>query len=240
MKRGGRGAAKKGRGARYLKERVRTAKGRRLSSTRWLERQLNDPYVRAAREEGYRSRAAYKLIELDDRLDLLARGQVVVDLGAAPGGWTQVAVERTGASAGNDPPRVLAIDVAGMDAVAGAEVLCLDLLEASAADALKERLGRGADVVLSDLAPATTGHKSTDHLRIVALVEAAAALAVEVLKPGGSFVAKVWQGGTEAELLAGLKRDFARIRHVKPEASRSGSAEIYLVAQGFRGRAAKE
>ena len=212
--------------------RVKTAKGRTVSSKRWLERQLNDPYVARAAREGFRSRAAFKLAEIDDKHHLLRPGARVVDLGAAPGGWSQVAAKRVGAPDGRG--RVVAIDLLDMGAVPGVEFLKLDFLDAQAPEILKDALGGTADVVLSDMSPNATGHRQTDHLRIVALVEAAAAFARDVLKPGGAFVAKVWQGGTEAALLAELKRDFAGVKHVKPAASRAESAELYLVATGFR------
>jgi 23S rRNA (uridine2552-2'-O)-methyltransferase len=187
--------------------------------------------ARAARE-GFRSRAAFKLAEIDDKHHLLRPGARVVDLGAAPGGWSQVAAKRVGAPDGRG--RVVAIDLLDMGAVPGVEFLKLDFLDAQAPEILKDALGGTADVVLSDMSPNATGHRQTDHLRIVALVEAAAAFARDVLKPGGAFVAKVWQGGTEAALLAELKRDFAGVKHVKPAASRAESAELYLVATGFR------
>jgi 23S rRNA (uridine2552-2'-O)-methyltransferase len=234
------GGASSGRGRRDLTVRVKTAKGRKLSSTRWLERQLNDPYVARAREEGYRSRAAYKLIELDDRLRFLRPGARVVDLGAAPGGWLQVAVARTnadGARAGRPQGRVIGIDLQPVEPVAGAEIHLLDFLEEGADDAVKAWLGGQAEIVLSDMAAPASGHPPTDHLRIIALCEAAAALARDVLAPGGVFVAKVLRGGAEGTLLAEMKRDFEKVRHVKPPASRADSAETYLVASGFRGGA---
>jgi 23S rRNA (uridine2552-2'-O)-methyltransferase len=212
--------------------RVKTAKGRTVSSKRWLERQLNDPYVARAGREGFRSRAAFKLAEIDDKHHLLRPGARVVDLGAAPGGWSQVAAKRVGAIDGRG--RVVAIDILDMGALPGVDFLKLDFLDAQAPEKLKEALGGAADVVLSDMSPNATGHRQTDHLRIMALVEAAAAFARDVLKPGGAFVAKVWQGGTESALLAELKRDFAGVKHVKPAASRAESAELYLVATGFR------
>jgi 23S rRNA (uridine2552-2'-O)-methyltransferase len=215
-----------------LKQRVKSGKKRSLSSKLWLERQINDPYVARAKREGYRSRAAYKLIEIDDRHRFLKPGGRVVDLGAAPGGWSQVAAKRVGAAEGRG--RVIAIDLLEMDAVPGVDVLHLDFLDPEAPDILKDRLGGRADVVLSDMAANTTGHRKTDHLRIVALVEAAAAFAAEVLAPGGTFLAKVIQGGTEGELLAMLKRDFTSVKHVKPAASRADSAELYVLATGFR------
>lgn len=226
--------ADKSSGSRRLKQRVKTAKGRKIASTLWLERQLNDPYVARAKSEGKRSRAAYKLIEIDDKYHLLRPGALVVDLGAAPGGWSQIAAQRVRST--DDDPRVIAIDYLDMDPIAGVKFLKLDFSEAHAPAALLEALGgRKADVVLSDMAGPTTGHRQTDHLRIVALVEMAAEFAVEVLAPGGAFVAKVLQGGTEQELLARLKRTFQSVGHVKPPASRSDSAETYLVARGFRG-----
>ncbi|HHY49014.1 MAG TPA: RlmE family RNA methyltransferase [Alphaproteobacteria bacterium] len=219
---------------RDLKVRVRTAKGRKLGSTLWLQRQLNDPYVARAKAEGYRSRAAYKLKELDQRFKLLRRGQRVVDLGAAPGGWSQVAAAATGST--DADPLVVAIDYLDMEPIAGVRFLKHDFTDADAPALLVEALGgRKADLVLSDMAAPTTGHKRTDHLRIVHLVELAADFAIQVLAPGGTFVAKVFQGGTEHELLAMLKRHFATTQHAKPRASRAESAETYLVAQGFKG-----
>jgi 23S rRNA (uridine2552-2'-O)-methyltransferase len=223
---------KKGDGGRELKTRVKSGKGRTLSSKLWLERQLNDPYVARAKREGYRSRAVYKLIEIDDKHRFLKTGGRVVDLGAAPGGWSQIAAKRVGAAEGKG--RVVAIDLLDMDPVPGVEFLKLDFLDPSAPDILKDKLGGKADVVLSDMAANATGHRKTDHLKIVALVEAAAEFAREVLAPGGTFLAKVLQGGTEGELLALLKRDFTSVKHVKPAASRADSAELYLLATGFR------
>jgi 23S rRNA (uridine2552-2'-O)-methyltransferase len=223
---------KKGDGGRELKTRVKSGKGRTLSSKLWLERQLNDPYVARAKREGYRSRAVYKLIEIDDKHRFLKSGGRVVDLGAAPGGWSQIAAKRVGAAEGKG--RVVAIDLLDMDPVPGVEFLKLDFLDPSAPDILKDKLGGKADVVLSDMAANATGHRKTDHLKIVALVEAAAEFAREVLAPGGTFLAKVLQGGTEGELLALLKRDFTSVKHVKPAASRADSAELYLLATGFR------
>lgn len=199
---------------------------------RWLERQLNDPYVARAKREGWRSRAAYKLIELDDRYRLLRPGARVVDLGAAPGGWSQVAAKRVGVAEGRG--RVVAIDLLDMPPISGVDFLRLDFLDPEAPERLRAMLGGEADLVLSDMAANATGHRQTDHLRIMALAEAAAAFACEVLKPGGGFLCKVLRGGTEGTLLAALKRDFAQIRHVKPAASRSDSAELYLLATGFR------
>jgi 23S rRNA (uridine2552-2'-O)-methyltransferase len=222
-------------GGRGTTVRVKTAGKRRASSTRWLERQLNDPYVAEARRLGYRSRAAFKLLQLDERFHLLAPGRRVVDLGAAPGGWTQVAVARVRPDGPVAGGRIVAIDLAAMEAVPGATVLQLDARTSEAIAAIKAALGGAADVVLSDMAPAATGHAQTDHLRIMALAETAYECAVELLAPGGSFVAKVLQGGAERELLTTLKRDFASVRHVKPAASRSDSSEVYIVALGFRG-----
>jgi 23S rRNA (uridine2552-2'-O)-methyltransferase len=216
---------------RRLKVRVKSGKGRSLSSKLWLERQLNDPYVARARHEGLRSRAAFKLAEIDDKHHLLRPGARVVDLGAAPGGWSQVAAKRIG-----ERGRVVAIDVLDMEPIAGVEFARIDFLDPDAPSRLRAMLDGPADVVLSDMAANATGHRRTDHLKIMALVEAAAQFASEVLKPGGSFLAKVIQGGTEGALLAALKRDFAAVKHVKPAASRADSAELYVLATGFRGR----
>lgn len=215
--------------------RVRARSGRSNSSRSWLERQLNDPYVRKARSEGYRSRAAYKLLEIDDKHKLLKRGARVVDLGAAPGGWAQIAAERTGSAQGKGTGKVVAIDLLDIEPIAGVQFAQIDFLDESAPDKLKEMLGGQADLVLSDMAANATGHRQTDHLKIVALVEAAAEFAREVLAPGGAFLAKVLQGGTEGDLLAALKRDFKVVKHVKPPASRKDSAELYVLATGFRG-----
>jgi 23S rRNA (uridine2552-2'-O)-methyltransferase len=212
--------------------RVKTAKQRSASSAAWLARQLNDPYVAEAKRLGYRSRAAFKLTELDDRFHFLKRGARVVDLGAAPGGWTQIAAKRIGAEEGRG--KLVATDILAMEGVPGAMVLQLDFLDPAAPWQLIDALGGQADLVLSDMAAPTTGHAPTDHLRIVALAEAAYDFAKDVLAPGGTFVAKVFQGGAEGELLAGLKRDFASVRHAKPPASRAESAEVYVVAQGFK------
>lgn len=233
---GGKGS---GRGRRDLRVRVKTAKGRRLSSTLWLERQLNDPYVARARAEGYRSRAAYKLIEIDDRFGLLQPGGRVVDLGCAPGGWVQVAVARVnalGARKGRAVGRVLGVDLQAVEPIAGAALMALDFLDAGADDAVRAALGGRADVVLSDLAAAASGHPQTDNLRITALVEAAADFALDVLEPGGALVAKVLAGGADPEIVKRLHRAFAKVQHVKPPASRKDSSEKYLVATGFRGR----
>jgi 23S rRNA (uridine2552-2'-O)-methyltransferase len=220
---------KSGRGSRDLKVRVRS-QGRSQASRQWLERQLNDPYVARAKREGLRSRAAFKLMEMDDKFRLLKPGAKVVDLGAAPGGWSQIAAQRAGAGG-----CVVAIDLLDMPAIPGVAFLHLDFLDPAAPDRLKELMDGPADVVLSDMAANATGHRKTDHLRIMALAETAAMFAREVLRPGGAFLCKVLQGGTEAELLASLKRDFATVKHVKPAASRSDSAELYVLAQGFRG-----
>jgi 23S rRNA (uridine2552-2'-O)-methyltransferase len=220
-------------GERPLAVRLKTARGRTTSQQQWLKRQLNDPYVARARSAGYRSRAAFKLIEIDDKYRVLKRGLRVVDLGAAPGGWSQIAAERVGVAAGQG--RVVAIDLLEMAPLAGVEFEQMDFLDPSAPDRLKATLGGPADIVLSDMAANATGHKKTDHLRIVGLVELAAAFAREVLAPGGAFLAKVLQGGTEASLLADLRRDFAKVVHVKPPASRADSAELYVLATGFRG-----
>jgi 23S rRNA (uridine2552-2'-O)-methyltransferase len=227
-RRGGTGAAPSGRTATV---RVRTAKQRSLSSTLWLERQLNDPYVAEAKRQGWRSRAAFKLLQLDERFHFLKRGARIVDLGCAPGGWTQVAVARAG-----ERGTVVGIDVLPTDPVPGATLLQLDFLAPEAPERLAALLGGRADVVLTDMAAPTTGHAATDHLRIMALAEAAYDFARSVLAPGGSFVAKVFQGGAERELLARLKADFAAVRHAKPPSSRAESAETYVVAMGFRGR----
>ena len=215
---------------RPLKVRLKTGKGRTVSSKRWLERQLNDPYVARARREGMRSRAAYKLAEIDDKQRILKAGARVVDLGAAPGGWSEVAAKRVGNG------KVVAIDLLDMAPVAGVDFVKLDFLDPDAPARLKAMLDGPADLVLSDMAANATGHKRTDHLKVMALVEAAAEFAREVLRPGGSFLAKVIQGGTEGSVLAALKRDFASVKHVKPAASRADSAELYLLATGFRGR----
>jgi len=223
---------------RDLTVRLKDARKHKHSSQLWLERQLNDPYVAAARRDGYRSRAAFKLIEIDDRHRLLKPGKRVIDLGAAPGGWAQVAAARVRSTEGELARRgqVVAIDIDEMEPVAGAEILHLDFMDESAPDKLKALLrDGGADIVLSDMAAPTTGHAATDHLRIMALAEAAGQFATEVLAPGGAFLCKVFQGGTERDLLKLLKRDFAVVRHVKPPASRADSSELYVLATGFRG-----
>jgi 23S rRNA (uridine2552-2'-O)-methyltransferase len=223
-------------GRRQLKVRLKTAKQRTASSQRWLERQLNDPYVAAAKREGYRSRSAFKLIEIDDKHRLLKPGKRVVDLGAAPGGWAQVAAERVCSVAGKG--QVVAIDLLEMEPIAGVEFLRLDFMDATAPGRLQAMLREvQADVVLSDMAAQGTGHSRTDHLRIMGLAEAAAEFACEVLVPGGAFLCKGFQGGAERELLDRLKRAFISVRHVKPPASRAESAELYVIATGFRGAA---
>jgi 23S rRNA (uridine2552-2'-O)-methyltransferase len=224
-------------GKRALKVRVRAGRGRSVSSRTWLERQLNDPYVARAKSEGQRSRAAFKLAEIDDKYRLFRQGGRVVDLGAAPGGWSQVAAKGVGAPGGRG--RVVAIDVLDMKPLEGVDFAQLDFLDAEAPERIKAMLGGQADVVLSDMAANATGHRKTDHLRIMALAEAAAEFAREVLAPGGAFLCKVLQGGTEGALLAQLKRDFASVKHVKPAASRTDSAELYLLATGFRGSASR-
>ena len=224
--------SKSGRDGR-LRTKVKTAKGRKISSTRWLERQLNDPYVAQAQKEGYRSRAAYKLIEIDDKYKLLKPGQCVVDLGCAPGGWTQVAVERT-KSDRNSGAYVIGIDIQYVDIIAGAEIIKMDFMDDAAPDEICNLAGRAPDLVLSDMAAAVTGHKNTDHLRTIALAEAAAYFAIENLAPDGAFCAKVFQGGTEADLLSELKKNFTRVIHVKPKASRKESSELYVIALGFK------
>jgi 23S rRNA (uridine2552-2'-O)-methyltransferase len=225
---------RRGEGVRPLKQRLKTAKKRTTSQQKWLERQLNDPYVARAKREGYRSRAAYKLLEIDEKHRLLKPGGRVVDLGAAPGGWSQVAAEKVGSREGRG--RVVGIDLLPIEPLPGAEFVILDFLDPDAPERLTALVGGPADLVLSDMAANATGHKKTDHLRIVGLAEAAADFARSVLAPGGAFLAKVLQGGTEGALLADLKRDFATVRHVKPAASRSDSAELYVLATGFRGR----
>ena len=226
-----------GRGQRDLKVKVKSARGRKLSSTRWLERQLNDPYVRRAKAEGYRGRAAFKILELDDKYGFLKPGARVVDLGCAPGGWCQVAVQRVNALGDKPGPKgfVLGIDLQEVEPIPGAELHQLDFMEEGADDKVKAWLGGRADVVMSDMAAASSGHKQTDHLRIVALCEAAAELAFDVLEPGGTFVAKVLAGGAEQGLQTLLKQRFEKVANVKPPASRSDSSEKFVVATGFRG-----
>ncbi len=229
------GAGSGGReGGRSLKTRVKTARKRSLSSTLWLSRQLNDPYVARAKRDGYRSRAAYKLLELDEKYRLLKPGQRLVDLGAAPGGWSQVAARKIEAEAGRG--QLVAIDLLDMEGIPGVTFARLDFTADEAPATLTTMIGGKVDGVLSDMAANAVGHRKTDHLRIVGLVEMAAAFALDVLAPGGFFIAKVLQGGTEAALLTDLKRDFAVVRHVKPAASRPDSAELYVLATGFRGR----
>ncbi|MCI5059552.1 MAG: RlmE family RNA methyltransferase [Alphaproteobacteria bacterium] len=212
---------------------VRTAKGRSTSSTKWLKRQINDPYVAKAQADGYRSRAAYKLIEMNEKLDLLHSGMSVIDLGAAPGGWSQIAA--------NHGCKVIALDLLEMDPLPGVSFIRIDFSDDEAPGVLLDALGgSGVDLVMSDMAPNTTGHKKTDHLRIIALVEMAYDFAVQILNSGGSFLAKVRQGGTENELLAQMKRDFKTVKHIKPPSSRQESAETYVIAQGFRRRESLE
>ena len=227
-----------GRGRRELRTRVKTAKGRKLSSKLWLERQLNDPYVARAQAEGFRGRAAYKILEIDDKHRFLVPGARVVDLGCAPGGWLQVAVPRInalGEKKGKKIGRIVGIDLQEVDPVPGAELMVLDFLEDGADDKVKALLGGPADVVMSDMAAASSGHKQTDHLRIMALCEAAAWLAFDVLEEGGTFVAKVLAGGAEGELQHELKRRFTKVSHMKPPASRKDSSEKFVIATGFRG-----
>lgn len=217
-----------------LKTYVKTAKKRSSASTLWLQRQLNDPYVALAKQEGYRARSAFKLIELDDKFHFLAPGKRVVDLGAAPGGWTQIAVQRV--KSAPDNPLVVGLDLLEMAPIAGAKTTQLDFLDDSAPDVLKEMLGgHKADVVLSDMAPNTTGMKDIDHLRIMGLLETAYAFVCEILNPDGAFVAKIFQGGTEQNLLNEMKRRFKSVKHAKPPASRKESSEFYVVATGFKG-----
>lgn len=233
----GRGGDGEG-GGRKLAVKVKTAKGRKLASTRWLQRQLNDPYVEEAKRRGYRSRAAFKLAEIDDKHRLLRPGMIVVDLGAAPGGWSQIAAQRVKLMAGRG--RVIAVDIAEMEPISGAEPLRLDMTNPDAASRILAVLGgKPADLVLSDMHAPATGHKATDHLRVMGLVEAALDLAEEILVPGGTFLAKVLQGGASRELVARLNRSFAKVRHVKPKASRAESAEMYVLATGFRGAGAE-
>lgn len=240
---GKRGAGKRGKSAaqsgaftaRGLTTKVKTAKGRKRSSTKWLNRQLNDPYVVEAQKRGLRSRASFKLIEMNDRFDLLKPGMRVVDLGAAPGGWTLVAVDRVKADKAGGG-QVVGIDLQEMEPVSNATILLGDFLDEDAPDRIIAELEGPADIVLSDMAAFSTGHKATDHLRIIGLCEAALEFAEDILKPGGSFVAKVLKGGTEHQLLAQIKQSFTQVRHAKPPASRADSAEEYVIATGFRGR----
>lgn len=232
------GKSGSGRGARDLRVKVKTARGRKLSSTRWLERQLNDPYVQRAKREGYRGRAAFKIMELDDKFRFLVPGARVVDLGCAPGGWCQVAVPRInalGEKSGKAIGRIIGVDLQEVEAIAGAELHQLDFMEDDADEKVKGWLGGKADVVMSDMAAASSGHKQTDHLRIIALCEAAACFAFDVLEEGGTFVAKVLAGGAEGDLQKILKQRFAKVANVKPGASRADSSEKFVVASGFRG-----
>lgn len=214
-----------------ISRRVRSTRGRTASSTRWLERQLNDPYVAAAKAKGYRSRAAFKLKELDARFHMLRRGARILDLGSAPGGWSQIAVERVGAEG-----KVVAIDILPMEPITGVEFLQLDMLDADAPAAVIKRLGDKADVVLSDMASPTTGHRETDHIRTLALFDIALDMAVETLRPGGTLIGKVFQGGATKDILLRVKKHFSDVKHVKPPASRAESVELYLVATGFKGQ----
>ena len=227
-----------GRGQRDLRVKVKTARGRKLSSTLWLERQLNDPYVKRAQVDGYRGRAAYKILELDDKFRFLVPGARVVDLGCAPGGWCQVAVQRInalGTRQGKKVGTILGVDLQEVESIPGAEIHVLDFMEDDADAEVKAWLNGPADVVMSDMAAASSGHKQTDHLRIIALCEAAAYFAFDVLTPGGTFVAKVLAGGAEGELQALLKQKFTKVINMKPPASRSSSSEKFVVATGFRG-----
>lgn len=228
------GSGKAGEGARSLKVRVKTAAKRSVASARWLSRQLNDPYVARAKREGYRSRAAFKLLEMDEKYKLLKTNQRVIDLGAAPGGWSQVAAQKVGIKAGKG--RVVGLDLLEIEPLTGVDFIQLDFLAPEAPGLLIEMLGGPADLVLSDMAANATGHKKTDHLRIMGLAETALEFARQVLAPGGVFLAKVLQGGTENALLNDLKRDFAAVRHVKPAASRADLAELYVLATGYRGK----
>ncbi len=223
-----------GEGGRGLKTRVKTARKRTLSSTLWLQRQLNDPYVARAKREGWRSRAAFKLLEIDEKYHLLQPGQKIVDLGAAPGGWSQVAAKNVRSKLGGG--KVVGIDLLDIEPIPGVDFAVMDFLDEDAAERLKAMLGGAADGVISDMAANTTGHKMTDHLRIVHLAELAADFAGEVLAPGGYFLCKLFQGGETGELVTRLKRDYAVVRHIKPQSSRAGSAELYVLATGFRAR----
>jgi len=228
------GSAAPGSGARALKTRIKKKRGLKNSSRRWLERHLNDPYVHRSKLEGYRARSAYKLSEVDDRYHILKKGMRVIDLGAAPGGWCQVAVQRVGSS--DEDKRVVGIDYLEMDELPGVSLLLMDFLDEEAPAKLMETLGGKPDVVLSDMAAPTTGHRRTDHIRTMHLCEVAADFAISVLKPGGHFLAKTFQGGTENELLDRLKKNFKSVHHVKPPASRDESVELYLLARDFKGR----
>ena len=234
-KKGGGGEGQGSRGHRVERVRVKTARGRRSSSTRWLQRQLNDPYVQRAKKEGFRSRSTFKLIEMDDKFDFLKPGMRVVDLGCAPGGWCDIAARRV--QSNSDNPLVVGIDYLGMDPLPGVTVLLKDFLDDDAPHMLMDALGgHQPDIVLSDMAAPTTGHKQTDHLRTVHLFEVAAHFAQENLRPGGCFLSKVFKGGTEQAMLAQLKKDYKEIHHIKPPASRKESPEMYVFAKGFRGR----
>ena len=226
MRRPGRSAKSVSRG---MSVRVKSARGRKTSSTKWLKRQLNDPYVADAKRVGYRSRSAWKLSQLDDQLKFLKSGSRILDLGAAPGGWAQVAVERSGRR-----DAVIAVDILSMDPINGAKILQMDMTDPGAVEQILNEAGGEVDVVLSDMAAATTGHRQTDHIRTMALCEIAADVARDILVPGGVMVVKVFQGGAEGQLLVDLKRSFVKVRHVKPPASRKESPETYLVAEGFR------
>lgn len=233
---GGGGTPRDPGASRNLKVRVKTAKGRTPSQARWLERQLNDPYVHEARRLGFRARSVFKLMEIDDRYHLIKPGMKIVDLGAAPGSWSQLCAKRTGADAGRGKAQVIAIDMHGMDPLPGVTIFKQDFLEPEAPGLLIDALGgERADAVISDMAAHATGHRQTDHLKIMALCEAALDFARQVLKPGGFFICKVLRGGTENTLLADMKRDFATVRHVKPKSSRDDSAELFVLATGFRG-----
>ncbi|MBI1214164.1 MAG: rRNA methyltransferase [Alphaproteobacteria bacterium] len=216
-------------GSRGPRQKLKTARGRSTSSQAWLERQINDPYVKAAKAQGFRSRAAYKLIEMNEKYRFLKRGMTVVDLGAAPGGWTQVAANIVG-----EGGRVVGVDIQDMDAIPGASIMKLDFMDNAAPDAIKAALGGSANAVLSDMASSATGHRETDHIRIMALCEAALEFALEVLAPGGTFLAKVLRGGTERQLLDTLKKRFTKVVHVKPPSSRPDSAEMYVLALGLK------
>ena len=229
---------KTGAASRVLRTRVKKKSGLKESSRRWLERHLNDPYVQRSKADGYRSRAAYKLIEIDDKHHLLKPGMRVIDLGAAPGGWCQVAATRTKSAA--EAPHVVGIDYLEMDAIPATTILQMDFLDDDAPARLMEALGEAPDIVLSDMAAPTTGHRRTDHIRTMHLAEVAADFAVRVLKPGGHFLAKTFQGGTEGGLLDMLKRSFRSVHHVKPPASREESVELYILAKGFKGRVEDE
>ena len=231
-----RSGASSGRNAGGVNQRVKTARGRRLSSTRWLERQLNDPYVTRAKEEGFRSRSAYKLAEIDDEFQFLKPGGRIVDLGAAPGGWSQIAARRTNAESGEG--KVVAIDMHGVEPIAGVTIFKRDFLEEGAAEDLIIALGGDkADAVVSDMAAHASGHRQTDHFKIMALADAGLVFARQVLKPGGIYVCKVLRGGAEGDLLAEMKREFKAVKHFKPASSREDSAELFLVAMGYRGKA---